>query len=151
MKKLIFILLSLLICMGLFGCDASTNMSDTEVTENTQVTETNIYSETETNEETMELGAVKVFGRVEHFEVNAVIVRLDDIGDVYIEVPDGTFKLFDTVAVIYREEDLIEKSVSNPCTCWGTNKEFEHDYIYILQEVIELRKTDPSKGEPLYD
>ena len=151
MKKLISILLLLLICIGLFGCDASNNMSDTQVTENTQVNETDVNSESETNEETMELGVVKVFGRVEHFEDNAVIVRLDDIGNVYIEVSNGTFKLFETVAVTYREEELIEKRVTNPCTCWGSDREFEHDYEYALLEVIELRKTDPSKGEPLYD
>ena len=55
MKKLISILLLLLICIGLFGCDASNNMSDTEAIPNSQPTETSIDTELETEVQTTEI------------------------------------------------------------------------------------------------
>ena len=158
MKKLICILLSLLICIGLCSCDIAEINSDV----NAQPTETDTETASKTDVETesttcanteIETGSsptkMPVFGRVECKNESGILVDLVGIGEVYIE-GSYNFKMFDSVAVTYDPDDLIEESGKIPCLCI-IDMPSESIYEYILIDLIEIRKTDPSKGEPLYD
>lgn len=89
-----------------------------------------------------------VFGRVEHVDETGIVVDLVGIGEVYIKGVTG-FDMFDSVAVTYNLDDLVKDVGKRPSYSFGVKGEIKYEYVLI--DYIELRFTDPSKGEPLYD
>ena len=89
-----------------------------------------------------------VFGRVEHVDATGIVVDLVGIGEVYIKGVTG-FDMFDSVAVTYNLDDLVKDVGKRPSYSFGVKGEIKYEYVLI--DYIELRFTDPSNGEPLYD
>ena len=111
--------------------------------------EMSVFDERGTAPEKQLPSDMPVFGRVEHIDNTGIVVDLEGIGEVYIKGITG-FHEFDSIAVTYNLDDLVKDVGKRPCSCLGEIKS-EIKYEYVLIDYIELRLTDPSKGEPLYD
>ena len=135
MKKAIFFIISIMLCLALFFCGCSEN--DTEVNKQSG---SYGYSENDTK-----VNMQSEFCRVLCLKDDGIIVWIENIGNVYVKAVDTTLEIepLDTVVMEFSESDL--ESVSGKFTdCF----EEEQSYFYIIENPKSIRHT--TEEEPTF-